>query len=346
MYTNSEQPNTWLKRPNILNLSNPLLVDKCYECICTVIRSANIEYVELDFQIPFNKIFQKCDSMQLYDEASVSTIQSETFHRYILGLYSLQRRVIEEFPNVAITSSCNNGERFDLGILYYSTQVNISNHSLNNNIYDIADNVKILYNVLSIMPIYSLPMKVNICPYDMVDIKKYDAHNTTFINVCGPYGFGINLNYVDDETAYTQVFREHIYLFKKLSKLILHGNCFRLLNPFDQSCHALQFVDKKKSLSVVICFSLRAGAGRYDNGYIPPRLLLQGLSAGKVYEVTEPLLDNAIPPSVSMRYQPSAIHQLSYHAACLSGDILMCVGLPANFHTHHTIIFYLRGVTE
>ena len=92
----------------------------------------------------------KPDSSGCYD-ANCSIWQSETSHRYVLGVYSLQRRLIEAFPNVLLENCasgwnyCNfklelsieslillmlsylgctlGGGRFDPGMLYYSPQI-------------------------------------------------------------------------------------------------------------------------------------------------------------------------------------------------------------------------------
>ena len=48
--------------------------------------------------------------------------QAEISHRYILGLYSLLRRITEKHPNILIENCASGGNRFDLGMLSFMAQ--------------------------------------------------------------------------------------------------------------------------------------------------------------------------------------------------------------------------------
>ena len=48
--------------------------------------------------------------------------QGEFFHRYILGVYELYRRVTEAFPEVLFESCASGGGRFDAGLLAFAPQ--------------------------------------------------------------------------------------------------------------------------------------------------------------------------------------------------------------------------------
>ena len=45
------------------------------------------------------------------------TYQSETPHRYVLGLYEIQARLLKRFPYLKIENCASGGGRFDLGKL-------------------------------------------------------------------------------------------------------------------------------------------------------------------------------------------------------------------------------------
>ena len=51
------------------------------------------------------------------------TTQSETSHRYMLGVYALLRRLTKDFPHVLFETCSSGGGRFDPGMLYFSPQV-------------------------------------------------------------------------------------------------------------------------------------------------------------------------------------------------------------------------------
>ncbi|MBQ7915286.1 MAG: alpha-galactosidase, partial [Firmicutes bacterium] len=75
--------------------------------------SANIQYVKWDY----NRHISDMYSPTLKN-------QGEFFHRYILGLYEVLRRIfIEKHPKVLLESCSSGGNRFDLGMLCYSPQI-------------------------------------------------------------------------------------------------------------------------------------------------------------------------------------------------------------------------------
>ncbi|RYH12688.1 alpha-galactosidase, partial [archaeon] len=49
--------------------------------------------------------------------------QAEISHRYVLGVYDLQSRIVNSFPNILFENCASGGGRFDPGMLYFSPQV-------------------------------------------------------------------------------------------------------------------------------------------------------------------------------------------------------------------------------
>ena len=49
--------------------------------------------------------------------------QGEFFHRYILGVYHLYKKLLTNFPNLLIEGCASGGGRYDLGIMFYSSQI-------------------------------------------------------------------------------------------------------------------------------------------------------------------------------------------------------------------------------
>lgn len=46
--------------------------------------------------------------------------QGEVYHRYVLGLYELQQRLVDRYPDLLLENCAGGGARFDLGMLYYN----------------------------------------------------------------------------------------------------------------------------------------------------------------------------------------------------------------------------------
>ena len=73
----------------VLDLSRKEVRDYVYNCVADILHSANIEYVKWDMNRQLSDIGS---AVLAADE------QGELFHRYVLGVYELQERLIHEFP--------------------------------------------------------------------------------------------------------------------------------------------------------------------------------------------------------------------------------------------------------
>ncbi len=98
----------------VLDLSRPEVQDYAYECVAKILRSANIKYVKWDM----NRQLSDLGSTYLDKDS-----QQELFHRYVLGMYAMQERLIQEFPDLLLENCSGGGARFDPGMLYYSPQI-------------------------------------------------------------------------------------------------------------------------------------------------------------------------------------------------------------------------------
>ena len=85
-----------------------------WEMMERVLSSANIEYVKWDMNRPLS---------DLGSAALPPDRQGELSHRYMLGVYSLQERLVSRFPNILLENCSGGGARYDAGMLYYSPQI-------------------------------------------------------------------------------------------------------------------------------------------------------------------------------------------------------------------------------
>ncbi len=97
----------------VLDLTRMEVRDYIVNSVDTILSSANIEYVKWDF----NRHISDMYSSSLSD-------QGEFFHRYVLGLYDILRRIFcEKHPDILLESCSSGGNRFDLGMLCFSPQI-------------------------------------------------------------------------------------------------------------------------------------------------------------------------------------------------------------------------------
>ena len=98
----------------VLDLSRKEVRDHAFESVAAVLHSANIEYVKWDM----NRQLSDLGSVELSADR-----QGELYHRYVLGVYELQERLLAEFPHLLLENCSGGGARFDPGMLYYSPQI-------------------------------------------------------------------------------------------------------------------------------------------------------------------------------------------------------------------------------
>ncbi len=98
----------------VLDLSRKEVRDYAYECVASILRSANIAYVQVGYEPAADRSGKRCAS---------GGKAGELLHRYVLGVYELQERLITEFPQLLLENCSGGGARFDPGMLYYSPQI-------------------------------------------------------------------------------------------------------------------------------------------------------------------------------------------------------------------------------
>ncbi|MDE7009518.1 MAG: alpha-galactosidase, partial [Lachnospiraceae bacterium] len=98
----------------VLDITRREVLEHTYESVAKVLRSANIEYVKWDM----NRTLSDIGSTDLSADR-----MGEFYHRYVLAVYELQGRMMEEFPYLLLENCSGGGARFDPGMLYYSPQI-------------------------------------------------------------------------------------------------------------------------------------------------------------------------------------------------------------------------------
>lgn len=97
----------------VLDLTRQDVRDYIVGAVDNILSSAPIEYVKWDY------------NRHISDPYSLSlSNQGEFFHRYILGLYEVKRRIFSELhPDVLLEGCSSGGNRFDLGMLCFAPQI-------------------------------------------------------------------------------------------------------------------------------------------------------------------------------------------------------------------------------
>ena len=95
---------TQARQQLILDLSRTDVCDYIIEAVSSVLRSAPISYVKWDM----NR--QLCE---VGNEVLPPERQREIWHRYVLGVYEIQERLLTDFPDLLLENCAGGGSRFD-----------------------------------------------------------------------------------------------------------------------------------------------------------------------------------------------------------------------------------------
>ncbi|WP_159886758.1 alpha-galactosidase [Paenibacillus puerhi] len=229
-----------------------------------VLSSCPITYVKWDM----NRNMTEIGSASLPPER-----QSETAHRYMLGLYEVMERLTASFPHILFESCSGGGGRFDPGMLYYMPQVWTSDDT------DAVERLKIQYGTSIVYPISTMGAHVSAVP-------NHQVHRVTSLEMRGHAAMSGNFGYELDLTAFNEeekrLVKAQIELYKELRPLIQFGQFYRLLSPFEGNETAWLFVSDDSSEALVAYFQVLAEPN-------PPnrKLKLRGLLPERDYVLEE-----------------------------------------------------------
>lgn len=140
---------TQARQQLVLDLSRQEVRDCVYEKIHAVLSSANIAYVKWDMNRELTDV---------YSPALAPDAQGELYHRYVLGVYALQERMLQDFPHLLLENCSGGGRRFDPGMLYYSPQIWTSDNT------EAIDRLKIQEGTAMVYPLSTMGAHVAACP--------------------------------------------------------------------------------------------------------------------------------------------------------------------------------------
>ena len=217
----------------VLDFSRPEVRDYAYECVASVLRSANIAYVKWDM----NRQLSDLGSSYLPKER-----QQELFHRYVLGVYELQERLVTEFPDLLLENCSGGGARFDPGMLYYSPQIWCSDNT------DAVERLMIQEGSALIYPLSVIGAHVSDCPNHSVGrVTPFETRG--HVALAGTFGYELDITKIPEEDR--ALISEQTATYNKYRHLIQQGEYYRIASYRENhkyDCWALSSQDKKEVL--------------------------------------------------------------------------------------------------
>jgi len=222
----------------ILDLSREDVREYLYQTLHAVFSSAPISYVKWDM----NRNMTEIGSALVAAER-----QTETAHRYMLGLYELLERITSAFPHILFESCSGGGGRFDPGMLYYMPQTWTSDDS------DAIERLKIQYGTSIVYPVSTMGAHVSAVPNHQVG-RMTSLETRGNVAMSGNFGYELDLTKFSDEEK--EIVKRQVLAYKELRSLVQQGDMYRLKSPFEGNETAWMFVSSDKREAVVFHFKV------------------------------------------------------------------------------------------
>ena len=248
----------------VLDFTRKEVVDYIFDRMSDILGSHEISYVKWDMNRCITEAFS----------ASIPAHRmGEVMHRYVLGVYDLCERLMKAFPHIFFEGCSSGGGRFDAGMLYYFPQIWTSD------LTDAWERAKIQWGTSLAYPLSAMSCHVSACPN--CNLKRITPLSTRgAIASLGATGYELDISVMTEEEIGTV--KEQIARYKETEEIVLNGDLYRLLSPFEGNyfCEMATSKDKKHVYVAGMC-SLTSPCE------FNQRVFLCGLDENAQYKVEE-----------------------------------------------------------
>ena len=260
----ADVPRCTSRNQYVLDFTRPEIVDYIYERMADILSAHEISYVKWDMNRHITEFFSpKLPASRM----------GEFQHRYILGVYALAERLKANFPHVFFEGCSGGGGRFDAGMLASFSQIWTSDNT------DAYERAKIQWATSYAYPVSAMSCHVSACP-------NHQTGRTTPLSTrgnmasLGPTGYELYLGKLSSEEK--EEVKAQIAAYREIENLVLEGDLYRLLNPFEGDLFAEMIVSKDKRTAYLVGMTMRAVPGNFNR-----RIRLKGLDENRAYHVRE-----------------------------------------------------------
>lgn len=221
---------------SILDLTRKDLRDYIFKCLSNLLKNINIEYMRWDISHALIKLNSNIDDSR----------QTELSHRYIMGVYELQNRIIEAFPYLILENSSAGGGRLDPGVLFYSSHITCSDNN------DSIVRLRINYGTSVVYPICSMQSIISSIP-NFITGQRTRLRTRLILAMNGTINFDLDVSTLSVKDLIACQKCIEIY-HRDVAPIAFYGDMYRLWNPFKIDLAAWMYVSKdKKSACVFGC---------------------------------------------------------------------------------------------
>ena len=246
---NGERPLAKGRHQLVLDFSRKEVRDYVFTSLDEVLSSANIEYVKWDY------------NRHISDLHSSKTKVGELFHRQVLGLYDILKRLTAKHPHVLFEGCSSGGNRFDLGILSYMPQTWASDDTDGHQRIHIQSGYSLAY------PLSSIGAHVSASPSHQL-LRKTPIDTRFNVAAFGVLGYELDLSHLDEVEI--KAVKAQIAFYKEHRNLLQYGTFYQL-----------QMMEEKDvAVWLVLSQDRKEGIIGYYNGLQkanPKTTILQGI---------------------------------------------------------------------
>lgn len=240
----------------VIDLTDEKNVKTITDRIISELSGAKIDYIKWDM------------NRYVTDAASDRTSSGETYHRQVLGVYKALSIIKNAFPDALIETCAGGGGRFDLGMLFYSSQIWTSDNT------DPYARAYIQYGTSLGYPqsAISCHYTEGVCTSGRESSPKFRCLVASF----GAFGYELNLSKLtEEEKTAIKGFSE---VYKKNREFVVDSDLYRIIAPeTDKFCAYINVSkDKKRALFTFLHIN---STGFYENILVK----LKGLDEKKNY---------------------------------------------------------------
>jgi alpha-galactosidase len=196
----------------------------------------------------------------------------ELSHKYMLGVYELQERLVTDFPHILLENCSGGGARFDPGMLYYSPQIWCSDDT------DAIERLKIQEGTAMIYPLSVIGAHVSDCPNHTVG-RSTPFETRGFVALAGTFGYELDVTKISEQDRAT--IPAQVEMFHRYNDLVRTGDYYRnasYAQNHEFDCWQVVSKDKKESLVTFIQVLARPN-------WHSRRIHLKGLDDAKTYSI-------------------------------------------------------------
>lgn len=227
-----QQPNRetyYYRNQLVLDISNPKVQDYVFGVVDRIMtENPDVAYFKWDCNSPITNIYSP------YHKAN----QGNTYIDHVRGVYNVMSRIKAKYPNLPMMLCSGGGGRMDYEALKYFTEFWCSDDT------DPYERLYIQWSLSKFFP--AKTMGSHVTNWN----KKTSVKFRTDVCSSCKLGFDIDLKPLKGTDDYTFV-QQAVKNWSRLKPVILDGDQYRLVSPYETDHSALNYVSKDKSHAVL-----------------------------------------------------------------------------------------------